>query len=347
MRYSVIERIRSARFIASVPAVLMVMSLAFSAGTAQAQVKEASTGQSPSVLDPNALAKVTGGGTVLAKPTFMTTVASFGLNARRPVGFSGGETAEGRIEYDRHRNMTDRKVNVPVVLMDASPVPMPPNETGGDALLIGDCHPTQGSATCPSTPTTNSVIVYVKDVTDSGAGQDIFNIYFCSGAPSPVTGFVPGAPIPDCQGPEGDTLRSGNIQVRGDAAVVGETIASAAGSGSYTMTPDINGVELSGGTFGLGLRTAGPGDLEANLNGVQPLIGIFQQLTVSGWVTSASLNGGTMTFSGTASLDMGDGSAPLTGLALSGSVTATGVSLTVGSWSLGTLPLQDGFITIE
>src|SRR6185312_9719252 len=145
----------------------------------------------------------------------------------------------------------------------------------------GDC----AGATCPTD--IGSVVVYVKDVSDSGAGQDIFNIYFCSGPPSPPGVFVPGGTVPDCAGPEGDTLRSGNIQVRGDAFVAGETIATAAGSGAYTSTPNVNGVELAGGTFGIGMRTAGPGDLEAQLNGVSPLIGLFQQVTVTGWITSA------------------------------------------------------------
>ena len=292
-------------------------------------------------MNQDTTAKATGGGTVLAKTTFPTTVASFGVNARRPDAFSGGGEAEGRINYVRHKSMADRHVNVPVVYMQAGVTPQPPNQTGGDALLLGDC----AGATCPSG--TGSVVVYVKDVTDSGAGQDVFNIYFCAGPPAPPGVFVPGGAIPDCSGPEGDTLRSGNIQVRGDAFVAGETIATAAGSGAYTSTPNVNGVELSGGTFGIGLRTAGPSDLEANLNGVQPLLGLFQQLTVTGWVTSASVNGGTVTFSGTARLDMGDGGAALTGLPLSGSLTASGLTLTVGSWSFGTLPKADGFIAIE
>jgi hypothetical protein len=233
-------------------------------------------------------------------------------------------------------------VNVPVVYMQAGVTPQPPNQTGGDALLIGDCN----GATCPSG--TGSVVVYAKDVADSGANQDIFDIYFCPTPPSPPPPtFIPGFGLDGCTGPEGGTLRSGNIQVRGDAAVAGEVIGTTAGSGSYSSTPNVNGVELSGGTFGIGIRSAGPGDLEANLNGVQPLIGLFQQLTVTGWITSASNNGGTMTFSGTASLDMGDGTAPLNGLALSGTLTSTGLTLTVGSWSFGTLPIQDGVVTIH
>jgi hypothetical protein len=349
MRYSFLERITRSRTLSSLAILAITLSLASSAGVAQARLDQGPTSGAATALIVDAVAKATGGGTVLTgvAPT-PNAVASFGLNARRPVDFAGGSSqAEGRVNYDRHSNSAGRHVNAPVVFMEAAPTPMPPNNTGGDALLVANCG-AQG-AECPTSR--NSAIVYVEDNSDSGKAQDRFFIYFCSDQPQPPdpNTFIPGQPIPGfmCDPAEGGLLRSGNIQVRGDAAVAGELIGTAAGSGSYTSTPNVNGVELSGGTFGIGLRTAGPGDLEANLSGVQPLLGLFQQLTVSGWVTSASVNGGTMSFSGTASVDMGDGSAPLTGLSLSGSVTATGVSLTVGSWSFGTLPMQDGFIKIE
>jgi len=345
MRYEFVEQLRRSRALSSLAVLAITFSLVLSAGAAQARVDAGAT--RATTLSGDAVAKVTGGGTVLAKPTYITTVASFGINARRPFGFTGGDFAQGRVNYDRHKNVAGRHVNAPVVYMSAGPAPQPPNQTGGDALIVADCTGSSGPAECPSG--VNSAIVYVSDVADSGAGQDTFNIYFCTDLPALPNVFVPGGPIQgfDCQGPEGDKLRSGNIQVRTDAAVVGEMAGTAAGSGAYTSTPNVNGVELSGGTFGIGIRTSGPGDVEANLNGVSPLIGLFQQLTVSGWINTATVNGGTMSFSGTASLDMGDGAPPLTGLALTGSMTATGVTLTVGSWSFGTLPLADGFIKIE
>jgi hypothetical protein len=343
MRHPFIEQLRRSRALATAITVAITIGLVLSGSAAQAKVDPAGGGPQRNVtLSEDAVAKVTGGGTVFAKPQYPTTVASFGLNARRPSGFVSGGAAEGRIEYDRHINMSDRHVNVPVIYMQAEPVPQPPNQTGGDALLLGDC----SSGTCPSG--INSVFVYVNDVSDSGAGQDIFNIYFCTAPPAPPPpGFVPGGLIGGCSGPEGDVLRSGNIQVRGEAAIVGETITTAAGAGAFSSTPNINGVELAGGTFGIGLRTAGAGDLEAQFNGVNPLLGLFQQVTVSGWITNSSTNGGTTTFSGTASLNMGDGTASLSGLAVTGSLSASGLTLTVGSWSLGTLPVSDGAVAIQ
>jgi hypothetical protein len=339
MRHPFIERLRRSRPLASAMAVAITVGLVLSGSAALAKVDQGPSGSQRTLLSADATAKVTGGGTVLANPT---TVASFGLNARRPTGFVGGGQAEGRINYDRHANMSDRHVNAPVSYMQASPTPQPPNQTGGDALLMADCT----NATCPSD--TGFVIVYVKDAADSGAGQDVFNIYFCSGPFQPPSAFVPGTMIDGCSGPEGGaTIRSGNIQVRGDAAVAGEVITTAAGAGAFSSTPNINGVELAGGTFGIGVRTAGPSDVEAQFNGINPLLGLFQQVTVTGWITSASTNGGTTTFSGTASLNMGDGTASLTGLPVSGSLSASGLTLTVGSWSLGTLPISDGGVNVQ
>jgi hypothetical protein len=333
MLYRLGERIRRSRTSSSLAIIVIAVGVALSSGVAQGRVDSLGGGQASSQLSADVVAKVTGGGTVLV-PTQGNAVASFGINARRPVGFvpGSGPLAEGRINYDRHRGTSGRHVNVPVVFMQASLTPQ------GEALLVGDC----GRGTCP---TGNSAVVYVKDVATPGTMQDTFNIYFCQGTGVPGD-FVPGQPLENCEGPEGGLLRSGNIQVRGEAAVAGEMIGSAAGAGPFSTTPNLNGVELAGGTFGLGSRTAGPGDIEVQYNGIS-LIGMFQQVTVTGSVTTATVNGGTMTLSGTATLDMGDGSPPTPGLPLTASVTASGITLTIGSWSLPNLPKSDGFINIE
>src|SRR5213593_4611999 len=119
MRYAVIERIARSRT-ASVMAILAVLvSITLSGSLAQARVSFFSTSQTFTDLSGDTVAKVTGGGTVLAAPLYPNTVATFGVNARRPAGFLGGGGATGRISYDRHRNTTGRQINVPVVLMEA------------------------------------------------------------------------------------------------------------------------------------------------------------------------------------------------------------------------------------
>ena len=80
------------------------------------------------VLSADVAGIVTGGGTVVVTGVPENVLASFGLNARRPPGFTGGGAATGRINYDKHADVAGRHVNVPVVLMEgeisANPTPL-------------------------------------------------------------------------------------------------------------------------------------------------------------------------------------------------------------------------------
>src|SRR2546430_5910977 len=153
---------------------------------------------------------VTGGGTVVAPAGFGTAVASFGLNAKRPTGFTNG-LAQGRINYDKHAQAADRHVNVPVVYMQAEISSTPtPNGTGGRAAVVGQCGGT--GSVCRSGD--QSVVVYVEDKSDSGGGVDIFRIFFCIVASPDLTGFDGVSAPGGCFGPDGGTLRTGNIQIR-------------------------------------------------------------------------------------------------------------------------------------
>src|SRR5437667_11755113 len=66
-------------------------------------------GRSAALSSPETVGSASGGGTVLAAPTFPTTIASFGFNARRSGGFTA--TATGRINYDKHGDVAGRHVN--------------------------------------------------------------------------------------------------------------------------------------------------------------------------------------------------------------------------------------------
>jgi len=337
-----IRRIASWSVIAAI-----VISIGFSPGIARAYVDPLSSGASREAVDlePDTTAKVTGGGTVLATPTYPNTVASFGVNARRPVSFGGGGFAEGRINYDRHRNTTGRHINVPVTLMEAVISSTPtPNGTGGRAALAGDC--TLGT-TCP--PGDASVIVYLEDNSDSVSSQDVFKIYFCE-----IPAFLPpptftGGSLAGCDGPEGGNLRSGNIQVRSTAGEVGEQMATAASAGIFPASANFNGVELAGGVFGVGVRrssSSANGDVQVQFTGMSTL-GLSQQVTISVWVTSATIAGGTATINGTAVLDMGEGPPPTGGHPVVLTLTATGLTVSIDGTTLPTLPKTDGFINIE
>jgi hypothetical protein len=139
---------------------------------------------------------------------------------------------------------------------------------------------------------------------------------------------------------------------RQQAAAVGEPdVVTAAGAGIFPAGANFSGVQLAGGTFGIGVQTDGAGtakgDLEAQLNG-NSLIGLSQWITITGWITSGTKNpDGSMSFNGTCTLDMGDGTPPAGGLALVANLSATGLTLTVGSTVLPTLPKSDGWVFTE
>lgn len=345
MRYAFSERIRRSRTASSLAIIVIAVGVALSSGVAQGRIDLGNSARASADLNPDEIAKVTGGGTVLAAPLFPNTVSSFGLNARRPAGFVGGGAAEGRINYNRHRNTTGRHVNVPVVLMQATISQTPsPNGTGGSASLVGDC--TVGT-TCP--PGDQSVVVFVEDKADSGAGQDVFKIFFCDiPASLPPPGFN-GGPIAGCDGPEGGNIRSGNIQVRSTPGALGETMTTAGAAGIFPAAANFNGVELAGGILGVGARSGDgsiTGDVEIQFTGMS-LLGLSQLVTITGWITGGTIAGGTATLSGTATLDMGDGPPPTGGHPLTLTMTSSGVTVSITGTTLPTLPRTDGFIAIE
>ena len=342
MPHPLLERIARSRVTSTVAVLGLCAAIAVSGGVAQGRVNSLMGSNLVSSQSQDTTAKVTGGGTVLAWPTYPTTIASFGLNARRAPGYTGGPAAVGRVSYDRHRNSTGRHVNAPVTFMQAF---KGSGQTGGSATIAADCTP---PAECP--PLTTYVLVYVEDNSDSGAGSDVFRIFDCSGTiglPGPT--FNGTTPPAECDPFEGGTLRTGNIQVRGDAGVLGEQISTAAAAGIFPTTPTFNGVDLAGGIYGLGVRSGTDstyGDVHAEFTGISPL-GLYQIISVDGWITSGSIAGGTLTFSGTATLDMGDGPPPTGGLSLTGTLTATVITLTVNGSALPALPKTDGFTAME
>ena len=188
----------------------MATGVALSAGIAQGRIDPMSNQTAVAAMSPDTVAVVTGGGTVTVPEGAMNIVASFGVNARRPDGFTGGGAATGRVNYDEHGNVSTRRVNAPVMFMEAAMSTQPtPNGTGGNAAMSADCAP---PADCPSGFA--SVLVYVEDNSDSGANSDVFRIFFCVTAPGLPANFNGSSAPAGCTGPEGNTLRTGNIQVR-------------------------------------------------------------------------------------------------------------------------------------
>jgi hypothetical protein len=139
---------------------------------------------------------------------------------------------------------------------------------------------------------------------------------------------------------------------RGQAAAVGaDNVITSAGAGVFPAGANVLGIELAGGTFGVGAQTsstgAAVGTLEVQYNGTS-LIGLSQWLTVNGWITSATANpDGTVTLNGTGTLDMGDGTAPTGGLALVATLGPTGIAVSIGGTTFPTLPKSDGWVFVE
>jgi hypothetical protein len=135
------------------------------------------------------------------------------------------------------------------------------------------------------------------------------------------------------------------------AAVGGPTTVTAGAAGVFPAGATFNGIELAGGTFGVGVQDDGAGTakgvVEVQLNGTS-LIGLSQWITITGWVTSSTDNpDGSVTMNGTGTLDMGDGTPAAGGLAFVANITPAGITVTIGSTAVPTIPKSDGWIFIE
>src|SRR6267143_6489389 len=101
------------------------------------------------------------------------------------------------------------------------------------------------------------------------------------------------------------------------ASVFGQSTGlTGAGAGSFPSNTTFSGVSVSGLQFGMGVFTPGDttaaGQFEGTLSGTS-LLGQPQNIEIEGDATSGAINvDGSRTFSGTATVDMGDGSPPVT-----------------------------------
>ena len=139
---------------------------------------------------------------------------------------------------------------------------------------------------------------------------------------------------------------------RGQAVAVGtDNVITASGAGVFPAGANVSSIELAGGTFGVGVQSSSTGsaigEFEVQYNGTS-LIGLSQWITVSGWITSATVNpDGSVTLNGNGTLDMGDGTAATGGLTLVATLGPAGLALSVGSLTFPTLPKSDGWFIVE
>jgi len=124
-----------------------------------------------------------------------------------------------------------------------------------------------------------------------------------------------------------------------------------AGEAIFPDGATFNGVTLSGLTLGQGLFIAqdgsAAGQFQAVLLGIS-LLGAPQDVTLEGEVRNGFVGGdGSATFSGTATLDMGDGTLPLPGVPFTVTALGGGLALILDTAALPTASLSAGSITIE
>ena len=112
-----------------------------------------------------------------------------------------------------------------------------------------------------------------------------------------------------------------------------------------------NGVSLKGLTLGQGMYIAqdgsATGQFQAVLLGTSPL-GTPQNVTVEGEVGGGSVAAdGSATFSGTATVDMGDGTLPLPGVPFTVTASAGSLGLVLNAVALPTATVTAGSITVK
>ena len=116
------------------------------------------------------------------------------------------------------------------------------------------------------------------------------------------------------------------------------------GAGAALGPVALQGVELGTGVF-IEADGSAAGTFHAVLNGTS--LGSPREITVEGKVSEGSVAAdGRATFSGTASLDLGDGTPSLSGIAFSVIAGADGVVLVIDSTTLPAAGLTAGAVTI-
>jgi hypothetical protein len=137
------------------------------------------------------------------------------------------------------------------------------------------------------------------------------------------------------------------------SAAAQDDAARVSGAGEATLPEGVPfyGVVLSGMQLGQGVLIAADGSAVGQfhvvLSGTSAL-GQPQEVTVQGEVNAGAAGGdGTVTFSGKATLSMGDGSLPVVGVPFSVTASTEGVQLVVDGASFPPANLTAGSVTIK
>jgi hypothetical protein len=117
------------------------------------------------------------------------------------------------------------------------------------------------------------------------------------------------------------------------------------GAGAALGPVALQGVELGTGVF-IEADGSASGTFHAVLHGSS--LGLAREITVEGKASEGSVGSdGRATFSGTASLDLGDGGPPLPGVAFTVTAGADGLVLAIDSTTLPAAGLTSGAVSID
>ena len=133
-----------------------------------------------------------------------------------------------------------------------------------------------------------------------------------------------------------------------------ETSVTGAAGGVYPTNTVFNGVPIRGLEVGYGVSVATPtrGQLSVVLLGV-PVGEVQQRIAIAGQATAGQRFAPTVAaFSGTVTIDMGNGTPPLLGVPFTATVTTDTngrgtLGLVIGANNLPTVPINEGSQTVE
>src|SRR5438034_8662931 len=146
----------------------------------------------------------------------------------------------------------------------------------------------------------------------------------------------------------------GPLALPATAREVAVVTVTAAAKGTFPNGTTYQGVSLNGLRFGTGVEI--PGDTSATGEFQGTLLGTSggqpQNMIIEGEVSSGSASGGTATFSGTCSVDKGDGTPVSMGVLFTVTITTDAegrgtIVLRLGTTTLPTATVNEGSMTIQ
>jgi hypothetical protein len=148
----------------------------------------------------------------------------------------------------------------------------------------------------------------------------------------------------------GAILAAAVLSVSLHVSAAGDTGVAAGAGGLFPSGGVLYGVSLSTSTFGAGViidaSGTAEGSFETILAGTTPLGA--RSITLEGNVLSGTANiDGSVTFSGTSTVDTCSCGQVLTGVPFTVTMTTSGLTLVVGTTTLPTQTLTDGGITFQ